>query len=179
MAEAQVWLHGRVEIVEFGRLTDAFRRAVEGDEPDPFDAAGNGLKFRPKERHVGLRDESGLVASTGLLVVDVEVAQTRFPVVGIGGVIVRQSHRGRGLAREVMGAALDRARALGPDFALLFCHADRAGLYRRLGFSEVRDPVLVAQPDGYAPMPQCTMWRALADGVTWPPGSVRVESLPF
>lgn len=168
-----------MEIVEFGRLTDAFREAVEGDEPDPFDAAGNTLQFRAKERHVGLRDESGLIASTGMLVVDVEVGGTRFPVVGIGGVIVRQSHRGRGLARRVVAAALDRARALGPDVALLFCHADRADLYRKLGFSEVTDPVLVAQPDGYAPMSQRTMWRGLADGATWPAGSVRVESLPF
>jgi predicted N-acetyltransferase YhbS len=168
-----------MEIVEFGRLTDAFRHAVEGDEVDPFDAAANTLQFRAKERHVGLRDESGLIASTGLLVVDVEVAGTRFPVVGIGGVIVRQSHRGRGLARRVVAAALDRARTLGPDMALLFCHADRAGLYRKLGFSEVTDPVLVAQEVGYAPMPQRTMWRALVDGVSWPPGRVRVESLPF
>jgi predicted N-acetyltransferase YhbS len=168
-----------MEIVEFGRLTDSARQAVEGDEDDPFDAAGNTLRFRPKERHVGLRDESGLVASTGLLVVEVEAGAARFPVVGIGGVIVRRSHRGRGLARQVVSAALATARTLGPEIALLFCHADRAGLYRKLGFSELPGPVLVSQPGGYAPMPQRTMWIPLAKGVTWPPGSVRVNSLPF
>src|ERR1039458_2304244 len=72
---------------------------------------------------------------------------------GFGGVIVRADHRGRGLAREVAQAALAKARTLGPAFALLFCHEDRAGLYRKLGFAEIISEVVVKQPDGCAPMP--------------------------
>ncbi len=169
-----------MDVVEFGRLSDEHRRALEGDEPDPFDAARIPLQFRAKERHVGLQEESGrLVASTGMVVVDVEVDGRRFPVVGLGGVIVSAPYRGRGLARRVLEAALDRARRLGPRFAILFCHEDRAGLYRRLGFVELGGEVLVEQPSGHAAMTQRTMWIALHDDAKWPPGRVIVQSLPF
>src|SRR5947209_6629024 len=47
-----------MEITRFGALSDQDRAQLEGDEPDPFDAAGIGLTFRPKERHVGVRDET-------------------------------------------------------------------------------------------------------------------------
>jgi predicted N-acetyltransferase YhbS len=169
-----------MEVIEFGRLTDAYRHALEGDEVDPFDAAGIGLQFRSKDRHVGLRDDAGqLVASTGIVLTEVEIESSRFPVVGFGGVIVSAAHRGRGLGRSVVQAALAKARQLGPRFAILFCHEDRAGLYRRLGFVEVPDPVLVQQPGGPAPMPQRTMWIALDGAATWPRGEVMVHSLPF
>jgi predicted N-acetyltransferase YhbS len=175
----ELWFHRRMEIVEFAAMTDERRRALEGDEADPFDEASAPLHYRRKDRHVGLSGGDGLVASTGIVMAEVEVAGERFPVVGIGGVIVRASHRGRGLAREVVGLALDRAAQLGPPFALLFCLEDRAGLYRKLGFATIEDEVLIEQPDGYTKMPLRTMWRALQPGASWPRGQVTLHGLPF
>jgi predicted N-acetyltransferase YhbS len=161
-------------------LSAAHRADLEGDELDPFDVAGVTLQFRAKERHVALEDDRGrLVASTGMVITEVEVAGQRFPVVGIGGVIVNASHRGRGLARQVVEAALARAAELGPSFAMLFCLPDRAGLYRRLAFTEIVDEVRVRQPIGEAVMPMRTMWRALRAGARWPPGPVLLLGLPF
>jgi predicted N-acetyltransferase YhbS len=169
-----------MEIVEFGLLTEAHRRELEGDEQDPFDARGVPLQYRPKDRHLGLRDGAGrLVACAGIAVVEVEVDRKRFAVVGIGGVIVNAGHRGRGLGREVVQAALTKATDLGPAFAMLFCHTDRAGLYQKLGFATVRAEVVVQQSDGNASMPQQTMWRSLGEKREWPPGRVVVHSLPF
>jgi predicted N-acetyltransferase YhbS len=169
-----------VEVFEFGRLTEAYRAELEGDEDDPFDAAGVTLLFRPKDRHVALRDERGrLIASTGILIVDVEVASVRFPVVGFGGVFVKAEHRGRGLARRIVGEALARSRSLGPEFVLLFCRPSRAGLYRRLEFTEISDPVEVEQPGGYERTTDVTMWRAVKPGAEFPRGAVRLLSLPF
>jgi len=48
-----------MEVIEFGRLTDAFRHQLEGDERDPFGSSGNPLTYRPKDRHVALRDDAG------------------------------------------------------------------------------------------------------------------------
>ena len=93
--------------------------------------------------------------------------------------IVTAAHRGRGLARTVVNAALAKAATLGPAFVILFCRADRAGLYRRLGFDEVAPPVLVRQPEGYAEMSMGTMWRALAEDAHWPDGRLTVHALPF
>jgi GNAT superfamily N-acetyltransferase len=165
-------------------MTPARRAELEGDEIDPFDVSGVTLQFRPKERHVALQDAHGhLIASTGMVMVEVEVADQRFPVVGIGGVIVNARHRGRGLARRVVAAALERARELGPirpaEFAFLFCLPDRVGLYRRLEFIEIEEEVRVSQPDGYVPMPLRAMWRALREGARWPEGPVVLHSLPF
>lgn len=169
-----------MELIEFAELTPRRRAEVEGDEQDPFDSARITLRFRPKDRHVGLTGPDGrLVASTGLVTADIQVGDQRFPVVGIGGVIVRADSRGRGLARAIVEAALAKAGSLGPDFAVLFCHEDRAGLYRRLGFAEVSDEVVVKQPGGYAHMTQLTMWRALHPGARWPPGPVVLHTLPF
>ena len=173
-------LRRHMEVVEFGPLTEVIRRELEGDEQDPFDASGNSLQFRPKDQHVGLLDDSGrLVASTGIVVVEVEVDDNRFEVVGLGGVIVNAHNRGRGLGRLVVEAALTKARKLGPAFAMLFCHDDRAGLYRKVGFSPVCAEVVVQQPDGYASMPQRTMWRALHGKLAWPSGRVVLHGLPF
>jgi predicted N-acetyltransferase YhbS len=167
--------------VEYGPLSQELREQLEGDERDPWDAGRvPPMEWRPKDQHVGLRDERGrLVANAGLLVVEVEVAGRRFPVVGLGGVIVNRAHRGEGLSLQVLDAALAKAATLGPDFVLLFCHDDRMGLYRRLGFDEVRAEVLVASSAGQVTMPMRTMWRALRPGATWPDGRVALQSLPF
>jgi GNAT superfamily N-acetyltransferase len=169
-----------MEVVEFGALTPELRAELEGDEPDPFEAEGIPMQFVEKQRHVALRNSDGrLVASTGMVVVEVEVAGERFPIVGFGGVIVSAPHRGQGLGRGVVQAALARAQSMGPAFVLLFCHSSRAGLYRRLDFVRVTSPVSVEQPGGTAEMPLHTMWRALAPGASWPPGPLAVRSLPF
>jgi predicted N-acetyltransferase YhbS len=169
-----------MEIVEFGHMTAGQRDELQGDEDDPFGGAGITLEFQRKQQHVALSDERGrLVASAGMVVVEVEVADERFEVVGLGGVIVNAAHRGRGLARTVVTAAIARSATLGPRFMILFCHPDRAGLYRRLGFGHIDPPVMVHQRDGYAEMPMRTMWRALADGATWPSGHLTVRGLPF
>jgi predicted N-acetyltransferase YhbS len=170
-----------MEQIEFGPLTDEFRAELEGDEQDPWDAHRvPPMDWRPKDRHVALRDEEGrLVANAGLLVVEVEVGSERFPVVGLGGVIVHRAHRGQGLSLRVLEAALAKAATLGPDFMLLFCHDDRMGLYRRIGFEEVADEVLVESGTGQTAMPMRTMWRALRPGAAWPEGPIAVQSRPF
>src|SRR5262245_32244180 len=125
-------------------------------------------------------DDGGLVASTGLLVVEVCVDDgDPFAVVGVGGVFVTRARRGAGLARVVVEAALERAVRMGPALALLFCRDAVAGLYRKLGFELVDGPVRVGQPTGTAVMPVNTMWRPLVEGAAWPAGPVLVWSEPF
>ncbi len=169
-----------MDLIEFGELTPERRAQLEGDESDPFEVGDVKMRFQPKTRHVGLLDDDGrLVASAGWVIAEAEVREARMQVVGLGGVIVRAPFRGRGLAREVVEAAMTRARVREAPFALLFCLDGRVGLYRRLGFAEVSGEVLVRQSAGYEVMPLRTMWRALKPRAQWPSGQLVLHSLPF
>jgi ribosomal protein S18 acetylase RimI-like enzyme len=55
-------------------------------------------------------------------------------------VTVAPSHRRRGIANDLVSAALDRARELRLPFAFLNARANAVGLYRRLGFSVTSGP---------------------------------------
>lgn len=58
----------------------------------------------------------------------------------IANVAVRRAYRGRGIARALVEAALDRIRQLGGEWALLQVRGDNdiaRGLYERMGFSKV------------------------------------------
>lgn len=170
-----------MRLTDIGALTPELDAQLCGGEADPFDLARNpGLRFRPKTSYVLASDDGGApVACAGLVLADAQAGDTPFAVVGVGGVIVHPAHRGTGLARTVMEAALLRARTMGPPAAMLFCLPDRAGMYAHLGFTEVGDPVTVAQPGGPITMPLTTMWRALVPGAVWPAGPVVLADLPF
>ncbi len=91
----------------------------------------------------------------------------------IANVATHPDYRGRGLARTLVKAALDRIRAQGGRYALLDVRADNEPayrLYRSLGFlhletgtalkGEARPLTSPALPDGYALQPiAMTNWR--------------------
>lgn len=161
-----------MELAEIPRvLTDAEHAEVLGGEEDPFELAGLPLpEGRRKEHYFVLRDQGRIVAAAGLLTTTVQVADTTFPVVGIGGVIVTRSHRGQGLFRSLMEPTLRAAERLGPDFALLFCLRKNAPLYAKLGFQTIAAPVSAA---GTA-IPIDSMWRPLTPRAQWPEGPAAV-----
>ncbi|WP_329285618.1 GNAT family N-acetyltransferase [Streptomyces sp. NBC_00691] len=161
------------------RLEEYDRSEIFGDAVDPFGVDASGLVWLPKEHHFGIRAAGRLLAHAGLLVLPLSVGGSRFDVVGLGGVAVAPDRRGRGLAARVVAGALDHARTLGPEFALLFCRPDVSGLYARLGWSVVDGAVEVEQPDGPATMPLRTMWYPLRRGSRWPEGPVRLHSRPM
>jgi predicted GNAT family N-acyltransferase len=170
-----------VELVELGALTKRDWAELQDGEHEPFGPVGAGLAWRPKDRHVGLREPDGrLVAVAGavIAVIDTEGAQG-FEVVGIGSVIVTRSLRGRGLMSMMVEPLLALAEGLGPDRAMLFCRPGLVALYSRLGFVEIAAPAWVDQPGGRIEMPLAAMWRALRDGSEWPSGRVDVRGLPF
>ena len=52
----------------------------------------------------------------------------------IGRVAVRQAFRGRGIARRLIAAAMDHARAQGQERFYLTAQSDKLGFYESLGF---------------------------------------------
>ncbi|MER7754122.1 GNAT family N-acetyltransferase [Kitasatospora sp. NPDC097643] len=163
------------------QYTRADQEEILGPGDDPYGVAYAGLTWLTKEIHFGIRATDGrLLAHTGLLPAPLTVGGTDFQAIGVGGVCVALDRRGGGLARAVVGTALDHARSLGHRHALLFCRPPLVPFYRGLGFREVEPEVTVEQPEGrLATMPMRTMWAPLVPGAEWPEGPVRLRSLPM
>jgi predicted GNAT family N-acyltransferase len=170
-----------VELVEMDAVTETIWGELIAGEPEPWGAVGEGLAWRDRDRNIGLREPDGrLVAAAGVVLAEVEVApESSFQVVGLGGLIVTRAARGRGLAGMLVDSLLARAGKMGPDRAMLFCRPELVDLYRRFEYVEIADSVWVDQPIGRVEMPLRSMWRALREGVSWPPGRVDVRGLPF
>ncbi len=170
-----------LDLVEVGALT--LRDWVELTErdPDAFGHAGEGLVWRPKDRHVCLRDQDGrLVAAGGATVVAVEVGDERLDVVGMGSLIVHRELRGTGAMTRVSDAMARLAESLGPDHAMIFCLPRLTDMHRARDYRVIDAPVTVDQPDGRVVMTQTAMWRPLRSGAAlWPAGPVAVQGLPF
>lgn len=62
----------------------------------------------------------------------------------IGRVAVRRAHRGQGIARQMMNAAMEHCRALGVGRFFLTAQTDKVGLYEKLGFAAFGEEFLDA-----------------------------------
>lgn len=84
-------------------------------------------------------DEDDFTAAHFVAIVEGEVVGTLRVITlpehaKIGRVAVRQRFRGRGVAKAMMLAAMDFARAAGQDRLYLTAQTDKLGLYEKLGF---------------------------------------------
>lgn len=153
---------------------------LTGREAAPFGDETEGIVWRPKERHLGLRDGDGrLVAAGGLVVTTVRVAGADVEVVGVGTLIVAPDWRRRGIMPLVADPLARLAEELGPNLAMIFCREALVPLYERRDYRRIAAPVRVDQPDGRITMPIPAMWRPLRDGATWPDGDVEIDGEPF
>lgn len=153
---------------------------LTGHNPNQFGPESSGLIYRPKDHHVGVRDDNGdLAALVGATIATVEVAgYGPFEVVGLGALIVREDMRGRGIARQLIGRMRAIIGELGPDRGMLFCEPSLMPLYARVGYAPISGQVRVDQPGGRVEMPMPAMWRALRPA-EWPPGTVDLHGFPF
>ncbi|MFG3026764.1 GNAT family N-acetyltransferase [Streptomyces sp. NPDC048254] len=167
-------------VVRLSRYTKTDQDEILGHGDDPFGVAVAGLTWLPKKEHFGIRHGDRLVAHAGLLRLPVAIGDAETEVVGVGGVAVAPEMRGQGLARLVVTAALDHARTMGPQHALLFCRPPLVPLYQRLGWHPLDKEVLVEQPETrLVTMPLRTMVTPLRDYAPWPSEPVRLLSLPM
>jgi len=167
-------------VVRLPQYTKTDQDEILGDGDDPFGVAAAGLTWLPKKEHFVIRHGDRLVAHAGLLRLPVAIGDVKTEVVGVGGVAVAPDMQGQGLARRVVTAALDHARTMGPQHALLFCRPPLVPLYQRLGWHPLDKEVLVEQPENrLVAMPLRTMVTPLRDNACWPSEPVRLFSLPM
>jgi predicted N-acetyltransferase YhbS len=111
-------------------------------------------------RRVALVDGGAVLASAKIYMFSAALDGTPIRITGLGAVFTQPEARGRGAARKLIEAILERERAAGSDLALLFSEIG-TDYYARLGFAAVettRRELRVAQSERHgAPM---TMVRA-------------------
>jgi len=97
-------------------------------------------KVPEEEEH----DADDLTATHLVAVVDGEVVGTLRLIelpehIKIGRVAVRRAFRGHGIAKAMMLAGMDHARARGRDRFYLTAQIDKLGMYEKLGFTAYGD----------------------------------------
>jgi GNAT superfamily N-acetyltransferase len=169
-----------MELVEFAELPFADWAGLTRYDSAPFGPASARLEYRPKDQHVGVRDDDGrLVAVVGATVAQVTVDGAEpFEVVGIGGLIVHKDFRGLGLAKRVMDRLREITAESGPALAMIFSEPHVLPLHIRRGYTPLSEPVWVDQPAGPIVMPMQAAWRPFRPTI-WPAGAVRLHGLPF
>jgi GNAT superfamily N-acetyltransferase len=163
-------------------VTSADWAQIVGDEKNPWGNLGEELEWGDKDQHVTSRDERGQARGmAGSLIAKVRAGDAEpFDVLGIGGVFVRASDRGQGLAGELLERVLEAGRERGPQWAMLFCREPLTALYRKHGFARIEAPVWAEQKDGPVEMPMPAMYLPLAGAESWPAGQrVDVLGYPF
>jgi GNAT superfamily N-acetyltransferase len=170
-----------MRVVDLDSVSESYWEELAAGEPEPFGGVGGTLTWREKTRNIGIREDDGrLVAAAGAVLAEVEVGQEPpFQVVGLGGLIVTRTARGRGLARVLSVRLLEIAREFEVKRAMLFCMPELMSRYEELGFAPIDAPVWVDQPGGRVEMPMRAMWASLGEGVGWPPGRVELVGEPF
>ncbi len=171
-----------MNLVELEDVDDDQWRELGAEEPGAW---GGGVaetfQWRDSELHLGMCGDSGELLGVAESVIAEIVVEggAPFKVVGVSGVFVRSSARGKGVMRGLVDELLRTASRLGPERAMLFCRPGKVAVYESFGFQEIPAAVWADQPAGRVEMPLPAMWRALHGSPGWPVGRVDVQGLPF
>jgi GNAT superfamily N-acetyltransferase len=123
--------------------------------------------------------DSILVSRLGIVERSVAAGVHIVPVGGVSGVITHREWRGRGIARAVLGRAIEFiASRLGVDFALLLCRQEIVPFYARLGWKLTQGATMFLQPTGKVVYPKLTMVYECGER-RWPDGDVDLCGLPW
>ncbi len=164
------------EVSEFS-LEDA--ATLAGGEADPYGTDHLAITWAPKDHHVVVVEDGRPIAHAGFLPIEVETDGTRLLGVGLGGVMVHPTLRGRGIGELLVRDTTARMGAMGRPFGLLFCRDVRLAFYERMGWRQVHGEVTVDQESGPIAMPLLTCWYSFAPDHDVPAGGLRVVGLPF
>ncbi len=140
------------------------------------------LQWRPKDTHFILEADGRVASHVGVLKHTVSAGGVNVVVGGVGGVVTVPEMQGKGLAQRGMRhAAAFMCEELGVEFGLLFCLDRLVGFYESLGWRLVPEQVEVQQPSGPITAPFNLMVLPCGGGGerAWPPGAVKLNSLPW
>jgi predicted N-acetyltransferase YhbS len=167
------------EVMEIPTFSLEEAAALAGGETDPYGTDQLAITWQPKDRHVVVIEKGRTIGHAGFLPIEVEVGGTRVPGVGLGGVMVHPSVRGRGVGGSLVRETTARMGSTGRPFAMLFCRDVRLAFYERMGWERVDGDVIIDQESGPMVMPLLTCWYRFTPGQDLPAAGLRLLGLPF
>jgi GNAT superfamily N-acetyltransferase len=183
----------RVEVRPYRDLEpselDEWQRLVTKEHPPGEARLGSDIRWAdpdPRTDHlIRLWDEGELRACAWVTRRTVSVSGRETSVAGIRGVVTDPEQRRRGYGRAVMERAHDFMRSFaGVEFALLFSSVMAVPFYESLGWTSIRGPVMVDQPNGRIDYTETlptapVMILRLRRSADMPAGQIDVRGLPW
>lgn len=160
-------------------LSDEDEERLFGWGEDIFGMQSFKLEWRKKDLHFTLYLEGRASSHVGTLIHTVTVASRKIVICGIGAVVTRGDAQKKGLARLVLGQALNWARESSEaEFGFLFCRPPLVPFYESMRWQLLKERVLIRQPSGEIESPIPAMVLPLRE-TEWPPGEVQLGGLPW
>ena len=120
-----------------------------------------------------------LIGRVGITKRVILVSGSPLEVGGVTGVVTESDYRRRGVARQLVGKALEFLRdEQKVSLALLTCNRKVGPLYEKLGWRVIPGPTLYAQPNGDRICPGLTM-VAESGSESCPEGPIDMRGLPW
>jgi GNAT superfamily N-acetyltransferase len=168
-----------MEIKQADALTDAEQQKLFGWGENIFGVQALTLRWRPKDLRFLAYENGELVSHAGILKHVVSVSDEPVLVAGLGGVVTVPEAQRHGFARQLVQYVMRHAESEWKvDAGLLFCRSTMVAYYEALGWQLVLAPVIIDQPDGNIPSPLHVMVLPFGK-MSWPPGAVELQSLPW
>ncbi len=167
----------RIRIFRVGESEPELRKTL----PEWFhqEFGSTGFTWAAPDYYVVTEVRDELIGRLGIFDREVEVANTRIRVGGIGGVITKPDWRLRGIASDLLTHAAEFMRdEMGVEFAMLLCRREVAPVYAKFGWTRVDGPTVFMQPSGLATYPRDTMVLRFTER-PWPPGAIDMRGLPW
>ncbi|MXS73245.1 GNAT family N-acetyltransferase [Microbacterium sp. CSI-V] len=162
---------GPDELVALGSLfDDEYLDAFGPWHPaQPYGYAGHDV-------HVLAWEGSRLVGHVGWARRRVDVGGTEVAIAGVGGVLVADRARGRGLGRRLLGDCAVSMKGAGDiDFGFLGCRESVVPFYRACGWHRISAPERSVARDGSTvvvePGPPLLILPLRTPADAWPPGT--------
>lgn len=168
-----------MEIKQADALTDAEQQKLFGWGENIFGVQPLTLHWRHKDVRFLVYEKGELVSHAGILKHVVSVNGEPVLVAGLGGVVTVPEAQRHGFARQLVQHAMRFAEGEWKvDAGLLFCRPQMVKYYEALGWQVVKSPVMIEQPGGNIPSPLHVMVLPFGQ-MSWPPGVVELQSLPW
>lgn len=136
----------QIERIEEMRLTRADDTAIADLLLRAFGGDFDGRSFYKQRHHLRLiwRAEGLILGHMALCMRDIRVGPALVPIIGMAEVCTDPDHRGKGIASELMAAAIAEAEESLAEYLVLFGDAQ---LYAASGFVRYQNPMIFVGMD--------------------------------